>query len=64
MNKERPVRRPSVSFILRLWPHEGASHEMRGEVEHIATGEKRAFIDHRSLLSLLETWQREREVVR
>lgn len=62
MNKERSVRRPSISFILRLWPADGTSHEMRGEVEHIASGEKRAFIDHRSLLALLETW--EREVIR
>ena len=62
MNEERAIRRPSVSVIVRLWPSDGSSPEIRGEVEHIATGEKRMFADHRSLLQLLESWQHDLEV--
>jgi hypothetical protein len=52
-----------MSFIVRLWPSDGVSPEMRGEVEHIATGEKRLFVDHRSLMALLQSWQRDLEAV-
>jgi len=64
MNKERAIRRPTMSFIVRLWPSEDDGPGMRGEVEHIATGERRMFADHRSLMTLLESWQRDLETVR
>jgi hypothetical protein len=63
MNTERTIRRPNMSFIVRLWPSDGVSPEMRGEVEHITTGEKRLFVDHRSLMALLQSWQRDLEAV-
>ncbi len=45
-----------MSFILRIWPGDDSGPGMRGEIEHIRTGEKRFFQDHWSLLHLLETW--------
>jgi hypothetical protein len=57
MDSGRVVRRPNVSFILRLWPCEGESREMCGEVEHIGTGEKRLFVDPQTLLTLLQSWE-------
>jgi hypothetical protein len=30
---------------------------MRGEIEHVGTGEKRAFLDYWTLLKLLDTWR-------
>jgi hypothetical protein len=57
---EKTVRTPAKSFILRLWSTEGPGLEMRGEIEHIRTGEKRFFQDHWSLLHLLETWTDDR----
>lgn len=52
-----------MSFILRVWPNDGTSEEMRGEVEHLRTGEKRYFQDHNGLLRLLETWIDDRRAV-
>ena len=60
---ERSVRTPAMSFILRVWPNDGTSEEMRGEVEHLRTGEKRYFQDHHGLLRLLETWIDDRRAV-
>jgi hypothetical protein len=51
-----------VSIIVRLWPSDNDSSDIRGEVEHVATGEKRMFADSRSLLQLLASWQRDLEV--
>jgi hypothetical protein len=54
--QETSVRRPARSFILRLWPGDDPEASMRGEIELIATGEKRFFQDPWALLHLLETW--------
>ena len=53
---EKAIRTPATSFILRIWPGDSSGPGMRGEIEHIRTGEKRFFQDHWSLLNLLETW--------
>jgi hypothetical protein len=53
---EKSIRTPAMSFILRIWPGDDSGPGMRGEIEHIRTGEKRFFQDHWSLLHLLETW--------
>ena len=60
---EKAIRSPSMSFILRLWPNDGSEAGMRGEVEHLRTGEKRFFQDHYGLLRLLETWTDDRQPV-
>jgi hypothetical protein len=60
---EKSIRTPTMSFILRLWPSDGPGPALRGEVEHIQTGEKRFFQDHWSLLHLLETWTNDRQQV-
>jgi hypothetical protein len=58
---EKSIRTPTMSFILRLWPGDGLVPELRGEIEHIRTGEKRFFQDHWGLLHLLETWTDDRQ---
>ncbi len=57
------VRAPTTSFIVRVWQDDGSGSELRGEVEHIGTGEKRLFLDAASLLSLIEAWRRDLEAV-
>jgi hypothetical protein len=37
---------------------------MRGEIEHLGTGERRFFPNHGSLLALIETWRQEIEPAR
>ncbi len=64
MLQENRVRAPAMSFIVRVWADEGSGSEMRGEVELVRTGERRLFLNHLSLLSLIETWRRDLEAVR
>jgi hypothetical protein len=56
--KDRAVRTPAMSFIVRVWTDHD-DRQMRGEIEHLGTGEKRFFPNHLSLLNLLETWRGE-----
>jgi hypothetical protein len=55
------VRAPATSFIVRVWAQDDddQTKDMRGEVEHIGTGEKRLFLNAWSLLTLLEGWCRD-----
>jgi len=53
------TRAPSVSFIVRVYTGEDGQSEIRGEIEHIGTGEKRLFLDHGALLSLIDGWRQE-----
>jgi hypothetical protein len=53
-----------MSFILRLWPDSDGESAMRGEIENVGTGEKRAFLDYRSLLKLLDSWREDAETAR
>jgi hypothetical protein len=57
MQKSGGVRAPAMSFILRLWPDADGEAPMRGEIENVGTGEKRAFLDYLALLKLLESWR-------
>ena len=57
--KDRAVRAPATSFIVRVWTDQGNEPQMRGEIEHLGTGEKRFFPNHVSLLNLLDTWRQE-----
>lgn len=57
MQKSGGARAPAMSFILRLWPDADGEATMRGEIENVGTGEKRAFLDYWALLKLLETWR-------
>jgi hypothetical protein len=63
MFDESEVRVPAMSFIVRVWRDEESAPTMRGEVEHVGTGEKRLFLDHWSLLNLLDTWRQDLELV-
>jgi hypothetical protein len=53
------TRAPATSFIVRVWSDDEGSSEIRGEVEHVGTGEKRLFLDYASLTSLIEAWRRD-----
>ena len=53
------VRAPATSFIVRVWPGDADDLQLRGEVEHIASGQKRSFGDAFALAWLIESWQRE-----
>jgi hypothetical protein len=52
-----------MSFIVRVWRDSDDVPVMRGEVENVGTGEKRAFIDYWSLLKLLDSWRQDSEPV-
>ena len=53
------TRGPSLSFIVRVYTSEEGQGEMRGEIEHIGTGEKRLFLDEGALLHLIDGWREE-----
>lgn len=53
------ARGPALSFIVRVYTNEEGQREIRGEIEHIGTGEKRLFLDKRKLLSLIDGWREE-----
>ena len=57
------TRAPAMSFIVRVWNDGEGAPQMRGEIEHVGTGEKRFFLDYWSLLNLIETWRRDLEGV-
>jgi len=58
------VRAPAMSFIVRVWTDDGSEPQMRGEIEHVTTGEKRFFLNYWSMLKLIEMWRRDLEVAR
>lgn len=51
------TRTPATSFIVRVWNDDEGTAQVRGEIEHLGTGEKRFFLDYASLTRLLETWR-------
>lgn len=59
MQENKAVRSPAMSFIVRVWRDGEGVPSMRGEVEHVGTGEKRFFLDYWSLLQLLDGWRQE-----
>ena len=59
MQQNKAIRAPAMSFIVRVWRDGEGVPAMRGEVEHVGTGEKRFFLDYWSLLQLLDTWRQE-----
>jgi hypothetical protein len=63
MEDQGKVRAPAVSFIVRVWQDDADTSSMRGEVEHLRTGEKRLFLDYWSLLNLLDSWRHDLELV-
>jgi hypothetical protein len=64
MQNSGGVRAPAMSFILRLWPDGEGELPMRGEIENVGTGEKRAFLDYWSLLKLLDSWREDSDSLR
>ncbi len=45
------------SFLVRVWMDNACEPEqMRGEVEHIRSGQRRRFCGNEELLAILESW--------
>ena len=63
MVQNQSVRHPARSFIVRVWGEDTDAPQLRGEVEYLATGAKRMFLDSWSLLRLIETWQHDLEAL-
>ena len=63
MYEDDTIRAPATSFIVRIWNDKGQARGMRGEVEHLRTGEKRLFVDYWTLLDILEAWRLDAETV-
>lgn len=64
MEQGNSVRAPATSFIIRVWTDDGSEPQMRGEIEHVGTGEKRFFLNYWSMLKLIETWRHDFEAAR
>lgn len=54
-----PLRLQATALIIRLWPEAGTAQAMRGEIEHLRTGEKRLFERYEVLVALLERWRQD-----
>ncbi len=55
--RDTTVRSPATAFIVRVW-NEG-DVQVRGEIEHLETGERRLFLDYGSLLAFIDMHQAE-----
>jgi hypothetical protein len=53
------VRAATLSVIVRLWSEDGAEPLLRGEAEHVRTGERCAFRTYGRLVAVLEQWRQE-----
>lgn len=53
------IRAPATSFIVRVWNEDEGTLQVRGEIEHVGTGEKRFFPDYSALTSLIESWRQD-----
>jgi hypothetical protein len=56
------TRAPAISFIVRVWNDGENTPAVRGEIEHLRTGEKRLFLDFGAMLSMIDAWRQEVEV--
>lgn len=57
LEKQKITRAPAMSFIVRIWNDDGSTPPLRGEIEHVRTGERRLFLDYDSLTSLIDGWR-------
>jgi hypothetical protein len=53
MERNRPVRSPATAFVIRIWTE--GDEKIRGEIEHLESGERRLFVDYSSLLSFIDS---------
>lgn len=63
MQQNAQVRAPAMSFIVRVWTDDESGPQVRGEIEHVGTGEKRFFLNYWSLLTMIEAWRRDVEAI-
>jgi hypothetical protein len=56
---EGPLRLRATAMIIRIWPEAGTAPALRGEIEHLRTGEKRPFARYEALVALLEQWRQD-----
>jgi hypothetical protein len=59
MGPEGPVRAATLSVVVRLWSADGTGFRLRGEVEHVRTGERRFFGTYGLLVDVIEQWRRD-----
>jgi hypothetical protein len=57
MGSDGPVRAPTLSVIVRLWSTDGTALRLRGEIEHVRTGERRFFDTYGLLVDVIEQWR-------
>lgn len=57
--QQAAVRSTVTPFIVRVW-NDRAQAEIRGEIEHLVTGERRRFVGAASLGEIIETLHREK----
>lgn len=57
------MRAPAMSFIVRVWNDDDSVPRLRGEIEHVGTGERRFFPNYWALLTLIESWRTDPDVV-
>ena len=57
MNADGPVRAPTLSVVVRLWSADRTAPRLRGEVEHVRTGERRFFDTYGLLVDVIEQWR-------
>ncbi len=45
------------SFLVRIWAEDSVTpHQLRGEIQHVRTGQSRRFCDEQELVEILRTW--------
>jgi hypothetical protein len=57
MGADGPVRAATLSVVVRLWSEDGTAPTLRGEVEHVRTGERRFFDTYGLLVDVIEQWR-------
>lgn len=62
--QQRKVRTPATTFIVRVWTDDDDDSTMRGEIEHIGSGERKFFDSYGTLFEQIETWRPRVEAVR
>lgn len=53
------TRSPATAFIVRVWDDGESTSSMRGEIEHVRTGEKHLFANYSDMLSVIEAWRQD-----
>ena len=59
MSQDQGSSPPISTFIVRFWRELGATRvRWRGQVQHVQSGERTAFVDEAGLLAFIRRWVR------